>query len=90
MNALKRMVSMAAHEKQPWWIKIQTQIPECTYYFGPFERKKEAVLSQAGYAEDLAQEGAQDMTLTVEKARPNRLTHCALDSTPFPHGANVC
>ncbi len=63
-----------------WWLKVKTQSPDCVYYFGPFDSKEEAVLSQAGYLDDLIQEGAQNIRLAVEKARPQELTHCTLDS----------
>ena len=26
----------------PWWIEIHTQLPVCTYYFGPFDTEQEA------------------------------------------------
>ena len=62
-----------------WWLKVKTQSPSCIYYFGPFDSKEEARLSQSGYLEDLVQEGAQKIKTAVEKARPQQLTHCALD-----------
>ncbi|EDX84054.1 conserved domain protein [Synechococcus sp. PCC 7335] len=62
--------------KQPWWIKVQTQIPECTYYFGPFESRKEAEFSQMGYVDDLTQEGAQNVSVALEKTHPTTLTSC--------------
>ncbi len=63
-----------------WWLKVKTQSPDCIYYFGPFESKEEAVLSQAGYLDDLMQEGAQNIRLAVKKSRPQQLTHCVLDT----------
>ena len=65
--------------KQPWWIKVQTQVPDCTYYFGPFESKKEAKFSQMGYVDDLTQEGAQNVRVALEKTRPVMLTSCRFD-----------
>ncbi|NJM98973.1 MAG: DUF1816 domain-containing protein [Phormidesmis sp. RL_2_1] len=79
MNSLKRLFSIVHNRKQPWWIKIQTQTPECTYYFGPFDSKKEAIVSQTGYVEDLVQEGAQHVISALEKTRPARLTSCVFD-----------
>lgn len=83
MNILKQFSSVI-HEKprkakQPWWIKVQTLSPECTYYFGPFESKKEARFSQMGYVDDLRQEGAQNVRVTLEKKRPVTLTSCRFD-----------
>ena len=60
--------------KTPWWVEISTQIPTCTYYFGPFDSENEAKLSQAGYFSDLVQENAQGITAKVKKIRPKTLT----------------
>lgn len=65
--------------KQPWWIKVRTEGPDCTYYFGPFESKSEAKLLQAGYLEDLIQEGAKNIQLAIEKSQPESLTACAFE-----------
>ena len=42
---------------KPWWVEISTTEPRCLYYFGPFDTQSEAELHQAGYIEDLEQEG---------------------------------
>jgi hypothetical protein len=60
--------------KKQWWIKIRTEIPNCTYYFGPFSQKEEAKTSQSGYLDDLFQEGAREITVNIEKSRPQQLT----------------
>jgi hypothetical protein len=65
---------------QAWWLKVKTQSPDCIYYFGPFDSKEEATFLQAGYLEDLIQEGAQNVRLAVEKACPQQLTSCAFDA----------
>jgi hypothetical protein len=49
-----------------WWIKIYTSIPCCTYYFGPFDSKREAKIYQPGYLEDLVQEQAQGITVETK------------------------
>jgi Domain of unknown function (DUF1816) len=58
----------------PWWVVIQTTIPRCTYYFGPFESAEEAKSNQAGYLEDLRAEGAQGISLKIEQGQPKELT----------------
>jgi hypothetical protein len=58
----------------PWWIEIRTKLPACIYYFGPFESKKEARLSQHGYIEDLVEEKAQGITVELKKCQPHMLT----------------
>lgn len=60
--------------KRAWWIKIKTSSPACTYYFGPFDNKQEAKSSQWGYVEDLTHEGAQDISVEIQRMRPNQLT----------------
>ncbi len=62
--------------KRPWWVKIETQIPACVYYFGPFDSEQEATLSQSGYLDDLIQEESQGITVLIERMRPKKLTIC--------------
>ncbi len=57
-----------------WWLEINTTIPECTYYFGPFNNAKEATLSQYGYIEDLLGEQARGITVEVKQCQPDRIT----------------
>jgi hypothetical protein len=62
--------------KMPWWVEIKTTIPLCVYYFGPFYRKKVALLSQHGYIEDLVQEKASGITVEIKQLQPKVLTVC--------------
>ena len=58
-----------------WWIEISTDSPKCTYYFGPFNTEAEALAAQAGYMQDLAQEGAQHLQATISRREdPSELT----------------
>ncbi|MDJ0800313.1 MAG: DUF1816 domain-containing protein [Calothrix sp. MO_167.B12] len=59
-----------------WWLEITTQIPSCTYYFGPFASTEAAQFAQSGYIEDLKQEGAQGIAIKIERCQPQRLTIC--------------
>ena len=59
-----------------YWVKIDTELPRCTYYFGPFIRIKSAEESKMGYIEDLKQEGALGITVSVDHFRPQELTIC--------------
>ena len=62
-------------EKTPkWWIKMDTQVPTCTYYFGPFESIAEAESSQVDYLQDLQEEGAEGISYIIEKCSPKQLT----------------
>lgn len=57
-----------------WWIEITTEFPHCTYYFGPFASEQEARAEKRGYIEDLEQEGAQGIIVTIKRCKPDNLT----------------
>ncbi len=57
-----------------WWLKIETTVPECIYYFGPFISKKEAEISQYGYIEDLMKEKAHGIVVEIKWMNPKELT----------------
>jgi hypothetical protein len=57
-----------------WWVEVTTQVPQCTYYFGPFSGSKEAEVELSGYIEDLQKEGAQGIQTTVKRCQPSELT----------------
>jgi signal transduction histidine kinase len=57
-----------------WWVEIQTNLPRCIYYFGPFESSKEARSSQVGYLEDLLEERARGITVEIKQCQPENLT----------------
>jgi hypothetical protein len=59
-----------------WWIRITTETPNCTYYFGPFLAKKEALAAKAGYLEDINGEGASCVNLEIKRCKPKELTVC--------------
>jgi len=56
------------------WVKITTEKPRCTYYFGPFLTEKEARQEQGGYLDDLLDEGARGITVQVRRFKPSELT----------------
>lgn len=59
----------------PWWVKITTAEPNCTYYFGPFDSELEAEQAKPGYIEDLQGEGAQQITTSLQQSdAPKELT----------------
>ncbi|MEQ9358143.1 MAG: DUF1816 domain-containing protein [Coleofasciculus chthonoplastes F3-SA18-01] len=57
-----------------WWVEIVTAEPTVTYYFGPYDTPEEAASYEAGYIEDLEQEGAQGIAVTVKWCKPENLT----------------
>lgn len=56
------------------WIEINTDNPRCTYYFGPFLSKNEARLAEPGYIEDLKEEGAKGISVSIKRFKPQELT----------------
>ena len=62
-----------AHQNQdPWWLEIETTIPKCTYYFGPFINLEEAVNLQWGYVEDLKKERAVGLKVSIKQCQPTK------------------
>ncbi|MEB3175622.1 MAG: DUF1816 domain-containing protein [Cyanobacteriota bacterium] len=57
-----------------WWLNISTRIPCVTYYFGPFASREQANQQMSGYLEDLEQEGAVGISVTVQETQPQNLT----------------
>ncbi|MGF1487005.1 MAG: DUF1816 domain-containing protein [Prochloraceae cyanobacterium] len=57
-----------------YWVEIVTNKPQCTYYFGPFMDRSEAKLAQSGYIEDLNDEGAREIRVTIKRFKPSDLT----------------
>jgi Domain of unknown function (DUF1816) len=57
-----------------WWVEINTSVPLCTYYFGPFDSQNEARESRTGYVEDLCQEDARGIIAVVKQCQPDCLT----------------
>lgn len=62
-----------------WWVKIVTNNPCCTYYFGPFASAEEAKRHQTGYIEDLEQEDAKILAVELKQCRPKTLTICEME-----------
>ncbi|MDJ0688025.1 MAG: DUF1816 domain-containing protein [Xenococcaceae cyanobacterium MO_188.B32] len=57
-----------------YWTEITTDNPRCTYYFGPFLSKQEALAAQNGYIEDLKGEEAQGIGVVTKRCQPQQLT----------------
>lgn len=57
-----------------FWVEIITDKPRCTYYFGPFFNDQEASAAKAGYVEDLENEGAQGISVSIKRCKPTNLT----------------
>lgn len=68
------IASLGCQSELSWWVEINTSVPLCTYYFGPFDTQEEARNSRTDYVNDLYQEGARDIVALVKHCQPNRLT----------------
>ena len=67
-------VNLKTNSELPWWIEISTAQPWCIYYFGPFNSAEEAQSSQAGYIEDLQEEGSEGISVQIKQYTPTLLT----------------
>ncbi|GGA34283.1 DUF1816 domain-containing protein [Okeania sp. KiyG1] len=70
----ERLVNLLNFSSLDWWVKIFTANPRCTYYFGPFLTPEEAKSAEAGYIEDLKDEAAQGIQVSIEQSKPMELT----------------
>ncbi|MEG3896007.1 MULTISPECIES: DUF1816 domain-containing protein [unclassified Microcoleus] len=66
----------AGRSREKWWVEIVTDLPRCTYYFGPFDTDKEASSNIPGYVEDLESEGAKRVSIRIKRCQPSELTIC--------------
>ncbi|MEN9518915.1 MAG: hypothetical protein RLZZ381_1503 [Cyanobacteriota bacterium] len=74
------ILGVKEQNKLPYWLRITTKVPQCTYYFGPFDSSLEAKTLQAGYIEDLMAEKAQGIHIELEQTlEPQNLTVCEND-----------
>ena len=56
-----------------WWIEVKTD--DCTYFFGPFTSQNDASAAQAGYIEDLEQDGESNIQARLIRGKqPQQLT----------------
>ena len=69
-------------EEFGWWIKIVTDKPLYTYYFGAFDSYSEAVKYKSGYIEDLTEEGSRIINIGIQKCQPTQLT-ISVAATPL-------
>jgi Domain of unknown function (DUF1816) len=57
-----------------WWVEVKTSAPRCIYYFGPFLTAQEAESAKAGYVEDIENEGAEGLSVAIQRCKPIALT----------------
>lgn len=75
--------SLFSFFSNPWWVKITTAEPNCTYYFGPFDSELEAAQAKPGFIEDLQQEGALQIQTSLHNIpEPQELTIEVFNTMP--------
>lgn len=67
-----------------WWVQVQTTVPACQYYFGPFASIAEAEAHQSGYVEDLVRENALEIVVRITRCQPETLTLCDEEDLCIP------
>lgn len=70
------------------WVEIQTDSPVCTYYFGPFLSRKSAEAAVEGYKEDLLQEGAQNIRVTIQRSKEPEVLTVTEDWGAYPRASS--
>ena len=50
-----------------WWLQIESVIPECTCYFGPFSSKREAQISQYKCVKNLIEAKHHGIRVKLER-----------------------
>lgn len=69
------LLGLKTTQKVPYWLEISTKVPQCVYFFGPFDSPLEAKALQAGYIEDLMAENAQGIHIELKQCpQPPELT----------------
>lgn len=64
----------ATQSSKFWWIRVVTQRPNYTYYFGPFLDRVTAENKQMGFIEDLTSEDAVIDQVSVLLCEPSAVT----------------
>jgi hypothetical protein len=62
-----------------WWVKITTKMPQCIYFFCPFNSVWDAKSHQSDYLEDLMKEKALGISIEIEQCQPYNLSSSELD-----------
>ncbi|MEK0179221.1 DUF1816 domain-containing protein [Microcoleus anatoxicus] len=65
---------MSSGRNRDWWVEVDTDSPNRTYYFGPYRSKDEAENSTIGYIRDLERKGAKKISIDIKQGRqPSQL-----------------
>ena len=75
-NITDILIGLLEKNDKDWWVEITTVKPTCIYYFGEFKKLPEAKEACPGYIEDLKNEGAEEIKVTIKRCQPKVLTIC--------------
>ncbi|WP_341732858.1 DUF1816 domain-containing protein [Microcoleus sp. EPA2] len=65
---------MSSSRTRDWWVEVDTDSGNRTYYFGPYRTKDEADNSTIGYIRDLERKGAKKISIDIKQGRqPSQL-----------------
>ncbi|MBE9187320.1 DUF1816 domain-containing protein [Microcoleus sp. LEGE 07076] len=76
IGVLSAFAAPGPSRHENWWVEIVTDLPRCTYYFGPFDTDKEASSYTPGYLEDLESEGSKRLSVRIKRCQPSEVTIC--------------
>jgi hypothetical protein len=90
MNIKEIWLSLLHFIGLAWWVEIDTDRPNCTYYFGPFISATEANQHLSGYIEDLESEAAEGIHTTLTRGKPTQITieHEPQSLPDYSHGTS--
>ena len=52
-----------------WWAKIETDQPNCTYWFGPFITKRSLKENISSFIDDLSSEGSKNIRHSLVRCK---------------------
>lgn len=65
---------MTSGRGRQWWVEVDTDSPQHTYYFGPYDTKDEASNNTNAYITDLEKKGAKNISIHIKQGRqPSQL-----------------
>ncbi len=66
-----------------WCVEINTVFPNGRYYFGPFNSRKEAEASRAGYVDRLCRAAARGIVALIKLDQPDAPKSASRGQLPF-------
>lgn len=60
---------MGSSRGREWWVEVDTESPNRTYYFGPYQSRDEASNNTSGYIKDMENKGSKNITINLKQGR---------------------